>query len=189
METATVTETLPTPPLNPIAEGDTVVVNGEDVKVTAVEVSQELEEPAAPAPAPEKLTLKQIRQLRRQYVTNVNGTVKSCGHKDNFSKNEKREGKIPNNNCAGCWEAYFMTSVDLDFIHTVLTTKGAKTLVAMKGKKFVRMFHGFLSSKMLPMLAAEIENKTLPEEVAPAQIVGGSFGNQGTEVQATGTAQ
>lgn len=195
----TVTETLPTPPLNTIAEGDTIVLNGEDVKVTAVAVTggqgfadhleENIEEPAAPAPAPDKLTKKQIGQLRRQYITIVNGVVKSCGHKDNFSKTDRRDGKIPSNNCAGCWEAYFMTSVDLDLIHAVLTTKGANALIAMKGKKFVRMFHGFLSSKMLPMLAAEIENKTLPEEVAPAQIDGGTFGNQGSEVQATGIAQ
>jgi hypothetical protein len=168
-----------------------LTVNGEDVTVTAVEVNSEnIPEPAAPPAAPDKLTPKQIGQLRRQYITNVNGTVKSCGHKDNFSKNEKREGKTPNNNCAGCWEAYFMTSVDLDFIHTVLTTKGAKALVAMKGTKFVRMFHGFLSSKMLPMLAAEINNKTLPEEVAPAQIVGGTFGtNEVSEVSSVGSPQ
>jgi hypothetical protein len=141
--------------------------------------------------APATLTRKQIGQLRRTHITVVNGVVKACGHKDNFSRNEKREGKIPSNNCIYCWEAYFMTSVDLDFIHTVLTTKGAKALTAMKGTKFVRMFHGFLSSKMLPMLAAEINNKTLPEEVAPAQIVGGTFGDStaGNEVQATSVAQ
>ncbi len=134
--------------------------------------------PAPPAPAPEKLTPKQIGQLRRQYVTIVNGTVKSCGHKDNFSKNAQREGKIPSNNCIGCWEAYFMTSVDLDLVHAVLTTKGASALIAMKGTKFVKMFHGFLSSKMLPMLAAETDKAKLDEPMA--QIVGGTFGGETT---------
>src|SRR5271166_5125921 len=81
-------------------------------------------EPLPPAPAPEQLTRKQLGQLRRQWITQINGTVKACGHKDNFSKTEKRAGKQPNNNCVYCWEAYFMTSVDLDLIHTVLTTKG-----------------------------------------------------------------
>jgi hypothetical protein len=67
-----------------------------------------------------------------------------------------------------------MTSVDLDLIHTVLTQKGSKALVAMKGTKFVRMFHGFLSTKMLPMLAAEIQKEA--EATSPATIVGGTFG-------------
>lgn len=151
------------------------------------------EDYAPPAPAPEKLNEKQIRQLRRMWVTKVNGTVTACGHKDNFSKNDKREGKQPNNNCIYCWEAYFMTSVDLDFIHAVLTQKGGKALVALKGTKFVRMFHGFLSSKMLPMLQAEInkENAAPLAEEAPAVIQGGTFGNNtaGNEVQATSIAK
>ncbi len=67
-----------------------------------------------------------------------------------------------------------MTSVDLDFIHTVLTQKGANALMAIHGKKFVRMFHGFLSQKMLPMLAAEI-NKVVDEQ--PARIEGSTFDN------------
>ena len=70
-----------------------------------------------------------------------------------------------------------MTSVDLDFIHTVLTQKGANALMAIHGKKFVRMFHGFLSQKMLPMLAAEINKETeAMANDATAQIVGGTFG-------------
>jgi hypothetical protein len=121
---------------------------------------------------PEKLTRKQIGQLRRQYYTVVHGTVKACGHKAKFAK-----GKDPGNNCVHCWSAYFMTSVDLDLIHAVLTQKGGKALVAMRGTKFVRMFHGFLSSKMLPMLNAEI-NKEVATAIGvedPAQIVGGTF--------------
>jgi len=151
----------------------------------------EFTEPAPPpeAPAPEKLTRKQIGQLRRMWITKVNGTVTACGHKDNFSKTEKREGKPPNNNCIYCWEAFFMTSVDLDFIHTVLTQKGSKALVAMKGTKFVRMFHGFLSTKMLPMLQAEINKESAKIDEPMAQIVGGTFGNQGTEVSPVGSAQ
>ena len=136
--------------------------------------TDEFAEPTPPAPAPEKLTRKQLGQLRRQYITIVNGTVKACGHKDNFSKNERREGKIPNNNCIGCWEAFFMTSVDLDLVHAVLTTKGAPALIAMKGTKFTRMFHGFLITRMVPMLNAESN----PVPLDPAVIVGGTFGNE-----------
>jgi len=122
------------------------------------------EEPAPPAAPPEKLTRKQLGQLRRQYVTIVHGTVKACEHKAAFSKDHD-----PKNNCVDCWSAYFATSVDLEFVHTVLTTKGVKALVAMKGTKFTKMFHGFLSSQLLPALAAEINKET------PAQIVGGTF--------------
>jgi hypothetical protein len=152
---------------------------------TVTVTAQGFAEPEPTPPAPEKLTPKQIGQLRRMWLTKTNGTVKACSHKDNFSKNEKREGKQPNNNCVHCWGAYFATSVDLEFIHTVLTTKGVKALIAMKGTKFTKMFHGFLSSQLLPALAAEtkVEN--------PATIVGGTFGNStaGNEVQATSIAQ
>ena len=72
--------------------------------------------------------------------------------------------------------AYFATCVDLDLIHTVLTTKGVKALIAMKGTKFTKMFHGFLASQLLPALAAEIDKEL------PAQIVGGTFDRSG-EVQ------
>lgn len=83
-----------------------------------------------------------------------------------------------------------MTSVDLDLVHAVLTQKGARALTAMKGTKFVRMFHGFLSTKMLPMLAAEI-NKPGTVPMDPATIVGGTFGNgnQSSEVPAIGIAE
>jgi hypothetical protein len=139
---------------------------------------QELPETSTP---PEKLTRKQLGQLRRQYFTVIHGTVKACEHKAKFSKE-----KQPGNNCVGCWEAYFMTSVDLDFVHAVLTEKGVPELVKQKGKKFVKMFHGFLSSKLLPALAAET---LVPTE--PAKIEGGTFGNGsiGEEIQADSPAQ
>ena len=139
---------------------------------------EEVVSPEPPAAPPATLTRKQLGQLRRQYITQVNGTVRACGHKDNFTKTERREGKAPSNSCVYCWEAYFMTSVDLEFIHAVITQKGVKALVAMKGTKFTKMFHGFLSAKMLPMLEAEA-NKEADAALAevPAQIEGGTFGN------------
>jgi hypothetical protein len=142
------------------------------------------EEPEVPAAPPEKLTRKQLGQLRRQYLTITHGTVKACGHLARFSKDHD-----PKNNCVDCWSAYFATSVDLEFIHTVLTTKGVKALVAMKGTKFTKMFHGFLASQLLPALAAEIDNTPATEE-APAQIVGGTFGtDQSSEVSPVGTTE
>ena len=144
----------------------------------------EVMEPEAPAKAPEKLTRKQIGQMRRMHLTTVHGTVKSCGHKAKFSK-----GHNPTNNCTGCWTAFFATCVDLDLIHAVLTQKGGKALVAMFGTKFTKMFHGFLSSQLLPALAAEINNQA-PADEAPATIVGGTFGtNEGTEVPAVGITE
>ncbi len=140
---------------------------------------QEVAEPEAPAAPPEKLTAKQLGQLRRQYVTVTHGRVRACGHLARFSKDHD-----PKNNCISCWGAYFSTSVDLDLIHAVLTTKGVKALVAMKGTRFTKMFHGFLASQLLPALAAEIDKEL------PAQIVGGTFGtNQSTEISPVGSTQ
>ena len=141
---------------------------------------QEVAEPEAPAAPPEKLTAKQLGQLRRQYVTVTHGRVRACGHLARFSKDHD-----PKNNCISCWGAYFSTSVDLDLIHAVLTTKGVKALIAMKGTKFTKMFHGFLSSQLLPALAAEIKIET------PAVIQGGTFGNgnEGTEISPVGSTQ
>jgi hypothetical protein len=144
-------------------------------------------------PAP--LTRKQIGELRRMYITNVNGTVTVCGHKDNFSKTEKRAGKMPSNNCVDCWTAYFMTSVDLEGIHVVLTQKdGVRKLTAQRGVKFVKAFHGFLTSKLMPMLNAEANAHV--DELVPADptviyggIINGGNGseapNQGTEIHST----
>ncbi len=140
---------------------------------------QEVAEPEAPAAPPEKLTAKQLGQLRRQYVTVTHGRVRACGHLARFSKDHD-----PKSNCIDCWSAYFATSVDLDLIHAVLTTKGVKALVAMKGTRFTKMFHGFLASQLLPALAAEIDKEL------PAQIVGGTFGtNQSTEISPVGSTQ
>lgn len=162
--TTQVMELMPTQPLP-----------AEPTTVTAEQIA----EPAPPAPAPEKLTRKQIGQLRRQYFTITHGTVKACGHKAKFSKDHD-----PTNNCVSCWAAFFATCVDLDLIHTVLTTKGVKALVAMKGTRFTKMFHGFLASQLLPALAAEIDKEL------PAQIVGGTFGtNQSTEISPVGSTQ
>ena len=126
---------------------------------------QEVAEPEAPAAPPEKLTRKQLGQLRRQCLTINHGRVRACGHLARFSKDHD-----PKSNCIDCWQAYFVTSVDLDLIHTVLTQRGVKALIAMKGTRFTKMFHGFLSSQLLPALAAE----TKQDEI-PAQIVVGTF--------------
>jgi len=98
----------------------------------------------------QELTRKQLGQLRRQYVTIVHGTVKACGHRARFSATQQ-----PKNNCVDCWEAYFLTSVDLEGIHVVLTKQGVRALIAQRGTKFVTMFRGFLSAKLLPALNAE----------------------------------
>ena len=114
----------------------------------------------------ETLTRKQLGQMRRRYVTINHGRVKACGHKAKFSKD-----KQPNSNCMECWKAYFMTSVDLEGVHVILTQKGAKELIKQRGKKFAKMFHGFLSACLLPALAAEANTAA-----DPAQIQGGTFG-------------
>jgi hypothetical protein len=135
-----------------------------------------------PESKPEQLTRKQLGQLRRAHLTVQHGTVKACGHKAAFSKT-----KQPNNNCIHCWSAYFFTSVDLEGIHVVLTQSGAPALIKQRGTKFVKMFHGFLSAKLLPALAAEV-SETIVE---PAKIQGGTFGNgnQSSEIQTSGETE
>ena len=118
------------------------------------------EEPEMPAAPPEKLTRKQIGQLRRQYLTITHGTVKACDHLARFSKDHD-----PKNNCIDCWSAYLETSVDLEFVHTILTTKGVAELTKIKGKKFVRMFHGWLSSQLVPALSEEIQKVDISSQV------------------------
>ena len=135
--------------------------------VTVAEVAEKVADP----PAPKEYTRKELGQLRRRYVTVVHGTVKACGHKASFSKT-----KQPTSNCVECWKAYFMTSVDLEGIHVILTKQGAKELIKQKGVKYVKHFHGFLSACLLPALAAEVNNKI----VEPAKIEGGSFANGAT---------
>jgi hypothetical protein len=141
----------------------------ESLEQTEPSLTSSTEEPEPTAAPPEKLTRKQLGQLRRQYLTITHGTVKACEHKARFSRDHD-----PKNNCPSCWAAYLATSVDLDFVHAVLTTKGGKALVAMKGTKFVRMFHGWLSSNLLPALKAEVEEKPKEETV---HIEGSTFDN------------
>jgi len=43
----------------------------------------------------------------------------------------------------------------LEGVHVVLTKQGVRALVAQRGTKFVKMFRGFLSAKLLPALNAE----------------------------------
>jgi hypothetical protein len=97
------------------------------------------------APKPPQLTRKQIGQLRRQYITIVHGYVRACGHKAKFNAT-----KQPKNNCVECWKAFFMTVVDLEAVHKLLTEQGVKALEAKYGTKFMRNFHGFLSTMLNP---------------------------------------
>ena len=85
---------------------------------------QEVAEPEAPAAPPEKLTRKQLGQLRRQYMTVTHGTVRACGHLARFSKDHD-----PKNNCISCWGAYFSTSVDLDLLSEVLREALGRTFL------------------------------------------------------------
>ena len=112
------------------------IPTGEDLPTPEV-----TSQPADPA----KLTRKQIGQLRRQYVTVVHGTVRACGHKAKFSAT-----KQPTNNCVDCWKAFFVTAVDLEAVHKLLTEQGVKALEKKYGTKFMRNFHGFLATSLNP---------------------------------------
>jgi len=141
----------------------------EDV-VTVAEVVKD------PEPKPPVLTKKQLGQLRRQYVTVVHGHVTACGHKAKFMPIQQRPSSPPNNNCIHCWEAYFMNCVDLEGIHVILTQKGPQELIKQKGRKFVRMFHGFLSERLLPALAQSINETEVAPPEEPVKIEGSPIG-------------
>lgn len=98
---------------------------------------------AKPEPKPPQYTRKQLGQLRRKYITIVHGKVKACGHAASFTAT-----KQPRNNCVECWRAFFMTTVDLEGVHKMLTEKGVKALEATYGTKFMRNFHGFLATAL-----------------------------------------
>jgi len=121
----------------------------------------------------QELTRKQLGQLRRQYVTINHGRVKACNHLAKFSATQP-----PRGNCVDCWSAYFLTSVDLEGIHIVLTKQGVRALVAQRGTKFVKMFRGFLSAKLLPALNAEAA-----KQEQGVTIKGGTIGNQDGKIQ------
>jgi hypothetical protein len=42
-----------------------------------------------------------------------------------------------------------MSAVDLEVVHKFLTEQGVKAFVARYGDKFVKNFHGFLSTQLL----------------------------------------
>ena len=97
---------------------------------------------AGPAPAPPKLTRKQIGEMRRQFMTVTHGTVILCGHKLDV-KNQ------PKNNCPPCWEAYFKTGENrLVVLHDTLVTKGLPALRAQYGDKLVKQFARFLDNEL-----------------------------------------
>ena len=117
----------------------------------------------------QELTRKQLGEMRRKYVTHVNATVKACGHPVKFDQTTQ-----PHNNCIECWSAYFLTAIDLEGVHVVLTKQGVRALIAQRGAMFVKMFRGFLNARLMPMLNAEAAKQ---EAVT---IEGGTIANDGT---------
>jgi hypothetical protein len=100
---------------------------------------QELKE----VPAPRKITEREIRKLRRLYITVVHGKVRACGH--GFNPNT-----TPSHyNCLDCWEAYFMMSTDTAAIHDDFMKGGKQALINAYGAKFVRHFNIFLNNQMM----------------------------------------
>jgi hypothetical protein len=121
---------------------------------------------------PRQYTRKEIGQMRRRYVTIVNSTVKACGHPVKFDQTTQ-----PHNNCIECWSAYFLTAIDLEGVHVVLTKQGVRALIAQRGAKFVKMFRGFLNSRLMPMLNAEAAKQ------GAVTIEGGTIGNKDGKIQ------
>ena len=130
-------------------------------------VQDEIDNPTgAPPMLPEQLTRKQIGALRRAHITVTHGSVIKCGHKAKFGPT-----KTPGNNCVHCWEAFFQTAVDLEALHTLVTTEGPKGMEKKYGTKFMRNFHGFLATELMrsPALPPSTEGFNIPnlEESIP----------------------
>lgn len=102
---------------------------------------EDLAGPAKEAPKPPKLSEKDLRNLRRQFMTVRLAEVAACGHKFDSRR-------PPNGNCPDCWYAFFKTAVDLGALHNELTEVGSKGLINKYGKKYVKYFHHFLIKEL-----------------------------------------
>jgi hypothetical protein len=114
----------------------------------------------APPPKPEPLTRAELGKLRRAHITQVQGTVRACGHKFD----SKRQ---PRTNCQFCWEAYFFTAVDTAAIHDDFQKGGKAQLRKVYGDVFTKAFGLFLQDQLMK----ELENGQGTE-------TGSSSGNQ-----------
>ena len=105
-----------------------------------------------PTLQPEKLTEKQMRELRRIHVTRRNPTVIACQHKLKLDKH-------PTNNCVYCWQAYFHTQANIEELFIKLRTCGVKKFTAKYGLKFTKNLRGFVAAELMKNRKEEKEQE------------------------------
>ena len=170
--------------------GDTVILNGEETKVTGVSMSKEgkdeIKSEAAASLAksehdpivPPKMTRKVWKEMMRIHFTVRRPTVKSCGHKINIQSD-------PRNNCADCWFAYFQNNGQMTQIaDECFTQAGRDVLERSRGKKFVKFFLMFMST--IARFQREAAARAIAEKEAKANgtETESSTGNPGGESEA-----
>lgn len=81
-----------------------------------------------------------IRSLRGKYFTVKHVTLENCGHKLDMI-NE------PATNCENCWWTFFNTHPQLvETTDQFFRTQGKGPLVAMRGKKYFKMFVRYMAT-------------------------------------------
>lgn len=89
-----------------------------------------------------KLSLKEYKNLMRQYFTVRRPIVQGCGHKIDV---DDRDG--PRNNCESCWFAFFNNHGEMvQTVDEMIQKHGSETVVRMRGVKFLKMFRSFMST-------------------------------------------
>lgn len=125
------------------------------------ELKSQAELMAEDAAKPKELSHSEYKAAMRAYFTRRNPTVQACGHK---FKGE------PKNNCTECWYAFFQNYGELTkTADEVFQNEGRQALEALKGKKFVKYFIGFMAAvanfvKEMQPVEEGNGNKETPEQ-------------------------
>lgn len=97
---------------------------------------------ASLVPEQKKLTPTEIKALYRMYFTVRHQNVEVCGHQFDFAAEQPRHA-----NCETCWFTFFQVHGELtQTADEIFQKEGQQVLVAMKGKKFVKMFLKFMAT-------------------------------------------
>jgi hypothetical protein len=117
-------------------------------------VTENAADDAKTAVVPEKkeISEKELRQIRRVFMTKRHSTVEPCGHKLDLETDMK-------GNCPYCWFVFFQKHGEVvQTSDEVFQKHGKKALEAIKGVKFVKHFLQFMA--VLATMKAQIQEET-----------------------------
>lgn len=130
---------------------------------------------------PPELTERLMAKLRSHYFTVRHPVLANCGHK----MDQLRQ---PRTGCENCWWQWFNTHAELvEVTDQFYRTQGRGPLIAMRGRKYVKMFFRFMST--VAHMKAEVEaqekrNESIDqkaEPVVPAATEGRESGEGNSE--------